>query len=140
MRWWIALSLLAACAHAPSSEPRDFSSTNPSRAPASELAKAGTVTSAIARAAGKSVIMLGYLCEDRSKNKCPPCPDKGECAACDRPAWLFCDDPGAIEAAGVLRVVDPPPEYKLTVGQHYLVKGLKTDTREMSLEEIYFTD
>src|SRR5512141_2983915 len=102
MRWWIVLPLLAACSHAPVSEPRDYSSTNPSRAPASELAKASTVTGAIARPVGKPVTMLGFLCIDRSKNKCPPCPDKGECPPCEGPGWLFCDNPSAIEPAGLL--------------------------------------
>jgi hypothetical protein len=98
------------------------------------------VTAAIARPVGKPVVMLGFLCQDRSKNKCPACPDKGECPPCEGAGWLFCDNPSAIEPASLLRVVEPPPGYKLSVGQRYLVKGQKTDTREMSLEEIYFSD
>jgi hypothetical protein len=142
MRWWPLLPLVLACSHgpAPAPETRDFSSTNPARAVASDLAKAVPVTGAIARPLNKPVVVLGFLCVDRSKAKCPSCPEGATCEACRDPAWIFCDTPGAVDRANALWVVEPPPGFALSVGQRYLLKGQKTDTREMSLEAIFFAD
>lgn len=140
MRWWIALPLVLACSHAPVAEPREASSTNPAHALPADLARAHSVADAIARPVNKPVVLLGFLCEDRSANKCPACPDQGDCPPCEGPSWLFCDNRGASDASSSLRVIEPPPGYKLSVGQRYLVKGVKTDTREMALETIYYAD
>lgn len=139
MRWWHLLPLLVACSHV-SSETRDPSSTNPSRAVAGDIAKAVSVTDAIARPINKPVVVLGYLCQDRSNKKCPTCRKGSTCDPCRDPAWVFCDMPGALDLASGLLVVEPPPDFKLTAGQRYLLKGKKTDIREMSLEAIHFAD
>jgi hypothetical protein len=141
MRWWLIVPLVVACSHAPAPTPdsRDPSSTNPARATAGDLAKAVNVNGAIARPLGKPVVVLGYLCEDRSMKKCP-CPEGATCDACRDPAWVFCDTPGAFDLASSLRVFEPPPDIKLTVGLRYLLKGKKSDTREMSLDAIFFAD
>jgi hypothetical protein len=141
MRWWLILSLVAACAHgASSSEMRAASSTNPSRAVAGDLARAVSVTGAIARPLGKPVVVVGYLCQDRSSKKCPTCRKGSACDACRDPSWVFCDMPGELDLASGLLVVEPPPDFKLTEGQRYLLKGKKTEVRELSLEEIHFAD
>jgi hypothetical protein len=106
---------------------------------AGDLAKAVSVTAAIARPLGKPVVVLGYLCADRSMKKCP-CAEGATCDGCRDPAWVFCDMPGAFDLASSLRIVQPPPEFKLTAGLRYLLKGTKSDTREMSLDAIYYAD
>ena len=112
----------------------------PSRAVPGDLAKAVSVNDAIARPLGKPVVVLGYLCQDRSSKECPTCRKGAACDACRDPAWVFCDMPGALDLASGLWVVEPPLDFKLTLGQRYLLKGAKTDTREMSLEAIHFAD
>jgi hypothetical protein len=142
MRWWIALPLVVACSHGPAPLPDSLylEGTSPARALPSDRAKALSATSAIPRPLDKPVTVLAFLCEDRSHVECPPCPEGADCAACQPPAWIFCDTPGALEPTNAIWVVDPPPGITLAVGQRYLLKGKKSDTRALGLDAIYYAD
>jgi len=142
MRFGIVALLLSACSHgpAPVSDSSELGASSPSRALVSDRAKAFSVKKAITRPTSKPVMVLGFLCEDRSKVECPPCPEGADCAACETPAWIFCDTPGAFDPVDALSVLNPPPGISLLVGQRYLLKGKKSDARELWLDAIYYAD
>jgi hypothetical protein len=142
MRCWIGILVLVACSHSPApvSDSSELGASTPARALVSDCTKAFSVTKAIPRPTSKQVMVLGFLCEDRSKVECPPCPEGADCAACETPAWIFCDTPGAFDPVDTLSVLNPPPGISLVVGQRYLLKGKKSDTRELWLDAIYYAD
>ena len=140
MRWVLGLTFLLACAHDPGVAERSDYGAPPARARSAEVAQALSIKQALDVPFNHPMTVVAFLCQDFSHRECPPCPPGANCARCLPRTWEFCDDPASFDPMLSLVVEDPPFNLSLQVGHRYLLRGLHSMARGLSLDDIKTVD